>query len=316
MFPIHKIIELLEGKKICYENLNKYDMHKNVSKEYRDINVIIGIRDRKSFLPVCIQYLKEAIKKSNFKVKITIVEHNDTPQYSSICKILDVDYVFVSNEAIKLGEIFNRSFCFNVGYLLTVPSTWYLFHDIDILVDNNFFKDISVYIDKNPKWLQTYTKKRVLLLNKEVTTAIVNNPNTINLGAIKGYKEAFSGSTGGSILVRNDVFLDAGGFDPEFFYGYGPEDSFFWSKLEVNNKPVDIMYDHFQGGGVFADDPAIELYHMHHRPMYYSNPNEWIMLKIRESFWNYTYDEKIKIIQEKNKILKQALISLKSSISV
>jgi hypothetical protein len=76
------------------------------------------------------------------------------------------------------------------------------------------------------------------------------------------------------------------------------------------------MYDHFQGGGVFADDPATELYHMHHRPMYYSNPDEWAMLKIRELFWKSPYDEKIKIIQEKNKVLKQALISLKSSISV
>jgi hypothetical protein len=316
LIPIQKLLELLYNNKISYEDIKKDIVHKNISKNPKDINVIIGIRDRKSFLPVCVRYLKRSIKESSLKINITIIEQSNIPEYVDVCKELDVDYIYIPNHIIKKGQSYNRSFCFNVGYLLTTPSTWYLFHDIDILVDNDFFKNISIYLDKNPKWLQTYTQRRVLLLDQESTSLIINNPNIVNLKDIKGYKEATQGSTGGSILVRNDVFLDVGGFDPELFYGYGPEDSFFWSKLEVNNKPINIMYDHFQGGGVFADDPAIEVFHMYHKPMCYSNPDEWIMLKIRESFWNYTYNDKIKIIQEKKRILKQAVTSLKSSISV
>lgn len=307
---------LIESSKFIYGSyscLKRDIVHKDLSKDTRDLNVIIGVRGRSNFLPVCIKYLKEAIKNSTLKVVITIVEQDSVSHYRAQCKSLGVGYIFIPNIIIKKGESYNRSFCFNVGYLLATQSTWYLFHDIDILVDGSFFSNISTYLAKNPKWLQTYTHKRVLLLNPGITEEIVKSTGLIDLKAVKDYKEAQAGSTGGSIIVRNDVFLDVGGFDPEFFYGYGPEDSFFWSKLEVCTKPTGIMEGHFCGGGVFADDPAIEVYHMHHEPMWYTNPDEGGMLRIRESFWKYSYEDKMKLIQDKRSTLKDATILVVSA---
>jgi predicted glycosyltransferase involved in capsule biosynthesis len=307
MIPVEKLIELSRINRAPYDSLKKGIVLKYLSKEPRDINVIIGIRGRKDFLPVCIKYFKKAIEKSDLKVNITIVEQDNAQQYKDICKNLNVDYIFIPNSILKNGNSYNRSFCFNAGYLLANPSTWYLFHDIDILVDSSFFIKVNTYLkQKNLKWLQPYTKKRVLLLSPRITEyIIINGGLRDDLSAAKCcYREAQTGSTGGSILVRDDIFMEAGGFDPEFFYGYGPEDSFFWSKLEVCNNPVGVMGSHFYGGGTFADDPPIEVYHMYHEPMWYTNPDEKHMLYIRESFWKYSYEDKIKLIAEKKNTLK------------
>jgi hypothetical protein len=308
MIPVDNIIALARHNSAPYSDLISDKVYKDISKGYRDVNVIIGIRGRSSFLSTCIRYFKKAIEGSELKVNITIVEQDNSSHYMDTCKDLGIDYIFIPNSILKNGESYNRSFCFNVGYLLASPSIWYLFHDIDILINHDFFKSLKTYLVKNPKWLQTYTKKRVLLLNPGITEALVNSKETLDLVTINDYKEAQPGSTGGTLLVRHDIYMDVGGFDPEFFYGYGPEDSFFWSKLEVCNKPVDMMGTHFNGGGTFSDDPAIEVLHMYHEPMWYTNPHERYMLYIRESFWKYPYAEKLKIILEKQDILKKAYL--------
>jgi hypothetical protein len=67
------------------------------------------------------------------------------------------------------------------------------------------------------------------------------------------------------------------------------------------------MFDHFAGGGMFADDPSIEVYHMFHKSMSGSNPDEKVMLGIRKYFWSLKYEEKMKIVQEKERILQESL---------
>jgi predicted glycosyltransferase involved in capsule biosynthesis len=136
-----------------------------------------------------------------------------------------------------------------------------------------------------------------------------NKDLILDLATVNDFQPAMPGSTGGSILVRRDTFLSVGGFDPELFYGYGPEDSFFWSKLETLEKRVDPINWHFAGGGMFADDPPIDVYHMYHEPKWFSNPDEPRMLDIRHSFWHYQHEEKCQIVAEKRRILQEALQS-------
>lgn len=315
----NNILDLLKtpGNSITYKNLSNIDIIKDISTTYRDLNIIIGIRGRETFLPVCIRYLKKALEKSPITVKITVVEQDTQPHLRDICKTLDLDYIFIPNSFLASGKAYNRSLCFNVGYLLSTPSTWYMFHDIDILVDPEFFIKLKIYLDRNPSWLQNYTKKRVLLLKPDITNTLLKHQFCVDFSVLKeerDYKPATPGSTGGSIVVRSDIFAKVGGMDPELFYGYGPEDSFFWSKLECLDKKVDVMFDHFTGGGMFANNPPIEVYHMYHKPMSGTNSDEKVMLGIRKYFWSINYEEKIKIIQEKKRILQEAATLLKQAI--
>jgi hypothetical protein len=302
---VQDILNLIDIKPIFYNRIRDICI-KNTFNRIFLINVIIGVRGRKNFFIPCIEHLKEAIK--NIPVTITIVEQDVISNYKEICKELNIDYIFVENSSIPSGDNYNRSFCFNTGFLFSNKSSWYLFHDIDMLVDNTFFEIIKLYIDRNPLWLQPYTKKRVIRLNKDTTDQICAKKNCLsNLNSDKDYKAANIGSTGGSILVRRDAFVDVGGFDPELFYGYGPEDSFFWSKLEVLEKKVEYMDCHFAGGGMFADDPPIEIYHMYHDSMQDSNPHLNFMCEIREAFWRCSYPDKLLILNKKRDILKSFL---------
>ena len=314
----NEILDLLRstGNRIPYQNLNNIDVIKDISITYIDLNIIIGIRGRENFLPVCIRYFKKALENSPISVKITIVEQDTLPHFRDTCKDLDLDYVFIPNNFLSSGKAYNRSFCFNVGYLLANPSTWFMFHDIDILIDPEFFTKLKTYLDKNPSWLQPYTKKRVLLLKPDITNTLLKHQFCVDFSVFKeerDYRPATPGSTGGSILVRNDIFAKVGGFDPELFYGYGPEDSFFWSKLECLDKRIDVVFDHFAGGGMFANDPMIDVYHMYHKSMSGTNSDEKVMLGMRKYFWQIRYEEKMKIVQEKERILQEATTLLKQA---
>jgi hypothetical protein len=302
---IQQLLTGVDNNPFLYDKIEK-DAIKDLSDKDRLLNVVIGVRGRSNFLYPCINHLKQAI--GNKPIVITMVEQDTQSNYQTVCKDLCIDYIFINNSEIIKGEKFNRAFCFNAGFLFTKKSKWYLFHDIDMLVKPEFFDTLFLYIEHNPKWLQPYTKKRVLLLSKDITGAVCSRQvNLKDLLPNKDYKAAQSGSTGGCILVRNDIFIQVGGFDPELFYGYGPEDSFFWSKLEVADKEVGVLTYHFAGGGMFADDPPIEIYHMYHEPTYNTNPDQSQMLFLREIFWKSAYPDKLKVLESKRSILQKFL---------
>ena len=50
------------------------------------------------------------------------------------------------------------------------------------------------------------------------------------------------------------MFFEVGGYDPELFYGWSPEDLFFWDKIES-----------MESIGI-TDNPKNEIYHMYHKP--------------------------------------------------
>lgn len=272
------------------------------------INVVIGVRGRSQFLSLCLQYLKTAALVSKLPITFLVVEQDNEMQHKDLCWGMNIPYLFASNSTIHHGHQYNRSFCFNLGFITASPSYWYLFHDVDMLVEPDFFIKLNEYIQKYPLWLQPYTKKRVILLKEDATNKLCQGEyNLSGLVIDKDYKTADPGSTGGSILVRRDAFIDVGGFDPELFYGYGPEDSFFWSKLESLEKEVGDMSYHFAGGGLFADDPSIEIYHMYHVSMQSTNTYLDFMRNIRETFWHSSYADKLRILSKKKEVLKKFL---------
>ena len=49
-----------------------------------DISIIIPVRGRINFIEVCLLHLKSAIKKTNLKINITIIEHSNNKEYLQI----------------------------------------------------------------------------------------------------------------------------------------------------------------------------------------------------------------------------------------
>lgn len=234
----------------------KLTQNKKQLKKY-EISVIIPIRDRTYFVKPVIDSFKKAIKYSNKKIGIMIVEHSTEPLAKKDAKSLDIDYFWVQS---KKDEPFNKCLCHNIGAIMNKQSQFFLFHDLDCLVYDDFFINIDENIkNKNAEALQCFKGRRVLCLDEETTTKIINNEidfREISLNNNPNISATNYGAPGGSILVKNETFFHIGGFDPEIFSGYSPEDKFFWIKLNSKNQIHS------------SDNPVIEVLHMYHKKMY------------------------------------------------
>lgn len=306
----HNIREFLDfvGKnKIDYEKVISNSTRKTQEGE-ADINVFIPIKGRESFIGPCVNYLKLSALNSSYKVRIIIIENDDAPNNLDRITALGVDYIFIPLKESFSNNTFAKSLSYNVGYITSPKVQWNIFHDIDILVENDYFKKLKVYLDKNPRWLQPYTKRRVLRISDTYTDKICSeNITDLSLVPPEHITASNPGSPGGSIVVRSDVFESVGGYDPELFYGYAPEDDFFWTKLEAIASVTNEIKSCFDGGsGTFADDPAIEVYHLSHVSVENQNKEYKDMLLYRKSYYAYTHVEKMVYIGLKKMILEEA----------
>ena len=107
---------------------------------------------------------------------------------------------------------------------------------------------------KGVNCIQTFNKRRVLYYNEEQTEKIINGEIQINEIDDSDLKVGDCCAPGGSILIKNSLFFEVGGYDPELFYGWSPEDLFFWDKIES-----------MESIGI-TDNPKNEIYHMYHKP--------------------------------------------------
>jgi hypothetical protein len=236
-------------------NSNSYiDFYKKIKykKIYKKnkISVIIPVRERVDFLPVLVESLMKSIRKCGEKINITVIEHSDKSLHKDTCKENSLNYYYIDSN----GKYFNKSLCNNIGALLNKNSEFFLFHDLDCLVKEDFFSNIFKNVEnKSSKSLQTFDKRRVLYLNKKQTNDIINKISVID-DYNDDLEEGLCCAPGGSILVKNDIFFNVGGYDPELFYGWSPEDLFFWDKVETITK-IDI-----------CDQPKNDIYHMYHEP--------------------------------------------------
>lgn len=311
-------------------HIDYYSIYKNnkknffISNENRDINVFLPIRKREKFLIPCIQHLKNSAKISGAKIRIVLIENDEKPLFKDIAIKQNIDYIFIPKDVTKSEGAFAKSLCYNIGWIASKKTQWDIFHDIDILVEEGYFSKLLLYFKKKPNWIQPYTKKRVLRLSKEYTDKIVNENNKIfPLGLPGTFTVSNPGSPGGSIVVRNSDFEKIGGYDPELFWGYSPEDTFFWTKLEIiyANRPgnpdvhIKKFSTPFYKSATYADDPPIEVYHMDHPLMVNTNKKYNLMLDMLRSFWNFPNIKRIEIIQYKESVLKNYYNKIKKEIN-
>lgn len=304
-YPVDKLSRIIEDNRICYkEILSNKDFVCSVHDGSYDITLLIPVKDRTYFFEPSISYLKKSISNGKYKVHVVYIENDYQPKFMDLCKSHDVDYIFVPLNVSKSNGFFAKSLCYNIGFLMCSKTPWYIFHDLDILVDTDYFAKLSCYLDKNPKWVQPYAKRRVRKVSKRVTDDICTG-NFHKLSEIPELSTppANAGSTGGSIVIRRDIFEKVGGYDPEIFYGYAPEDLFLWIKLESENKEIDYISSAFHEGAVYADDPGIEVYHLNHPHMENQNPYHGKMREILESFYAYRYADKLRILELKRNLL-------------
>jgi hypothetical protein len=233
-------------KNIIFENLQD-KLYQRIKKKKPNkkywLTIIIPVRGRVEFLTPLIVSLKKSICNYNRKVNIIVVEESKTSQHKEICKINNVDYFFIESD----------NFYFNKR--LYKNSEYFLFHDLDCLVKDDFIKNIFENIEKKGvNCIQTFNRRRVLYFNEEQTEKIKNGEIQINEIDDSDLKVGDCCAPGGSILIKNSLFFEVGGYDPELFYGWSPEDLFFWDKIES-----------MESIGI-TDNPKNEIYHMYHKP--------------------------------------------------
>lgn len=236
----------------------------------RELAVIIPVRGRHQQVRPCVTSLQRSAAAAGLSISIMIVENDAKRHLESSTRQLGTEYLFLPKTSSKHGHM-AKSLCYNTAFLLLRPTKWVMFHDIDMLVDLSFFSNLSTYTATNPSWIQPYTQKRVMLLPQSTTNAIQSSEDPPTAEQLATAVPADAGSTGGSVVVRGDVAQAVGCYDPELFYGWGPEDAFFWAKLEVYAGAA-AHRDQWQanrghmGGAVYANNPPIEMYHLWHPP--------------------------------------------------
>lgn len=297
-----QFIKELDSHTVNYSAVMAHpDFKRVVADSPHDFNLFIPVRKRMKFLRPCVEHIRSAAQKASMKVRVVIVENDDSPNYLDACACHDVDYVFVPSDGKRSLGLFEKSLCYNLGFLCVPRTEWAIYHDLDILVDEDYFIKVRQHLCKNPKWLQPYCKKRVRMLSNWATMLITDGTyDRSQEWLVDNSCPSKPGSPGGSIVVRSSDFVSVGGYDPEMFFGYSPEDSFFWIKLELLHKPIEgVIHGHFLGAGSYADDPPIEVYHMDHPLASGENPRYSWMLELLESFYLYSNAERQKILSSK-----------------
>lgn len=263
----------------------------NDNTEQPFINFIITARGRTNFAePLYNSYL-DAKDNFNEKIIFTIVEHDLGPRHMKFFKDKNVNYIFIESQP---DELFNKCLSYNIGANVPIQPKYFLFHDLDILIQKDFFKNIAENL-KNYKALQCYCNRRVLNCSPDLTGELISkriNVNNLKEGTLGVHLPMFNGqpslgSKGGSILIEKDIFYKTGGYEDSLFKAYSAEDNFFWEKVSVF---TEIAY---------ADHPPIELFHMWHEPQYNKNPHlmemeqdynffKALSIQHKEEFINFT----------------------------
>lgn len=310
MFIDKNILDFIKHSKIEYDEIFENELLiKNLSKKNRDINVYIPVKGRYFFVEPCIRYFKRAINNLmnpyRGKIKIVLIENDFYPACEDICKKYNIDYIFIPSFFNKNPSLIAKSLCYNVGYILSKYSTWSLFHDLDILITPDYFVKLHEYLKSFPEWIQPYQKKRVMKLNMLDTYNIVRNKNNyLDLKKLSMVSKARQGSTGGSLIVRSDIFEKVGGYDPELFWGYAPEDNFLWLKMETLMKCIDNVSNCHLNNKYYVKDDSLNVYHMDHANLEKSNSEFKRMQSIYQSFMTFDHHQKMNIINCKSNILK------------
>ena len=254
-------LKLYSQRRIDYNRLKDTCFFKLNKTEAVDVSVIIPVRSRSNFNEPLVKHLKQAMAFFPGKTySITFVEYSVNMEHEQYCTG-DVNYINV-----PFGGYFNKCLAFNVGALFSNKAKYFLFHDLDIIMKKDFFKNIFANLEKNPTALQPFRLRRVLYCSEALSKNVISGGISIDAlhtkyhGITEPNLPEQMRAPGGSIFVSKEQFVEAGGYDPELFFGYSIEDQFFYDKLNLT------------GGIRSCNDPGIEVFHLWHPPLWSSNP--------------------------------------------
>jgi hypothetical protein len=252
-----------------------------------DVSVIVPVFGRENFTETLIKNLKSAMEfYPEKKYSITFIEHSSSGSHRELCRN-SVNYIWIKRNN---REYFNKCLSMNIGAIFSNEAKYYLFHDLDLLVKKEFFRDLFKNLKraKSGSALQTFGGRRVVAMNNNMTSKILEKTLDIKdvITGSDGANYCPPGAPGGSIFVSKKGFLEVGGFDAEIFHSYSPEDAFFYEKLSHT-----IGIDG-------CNDPLIDSYHMEHpRTNGKDNPDIWEQRNNYERFKNLPDKEKTNFIQ-------------------
>jgi glycosyltransferase involved in cell wall biosynthesis len=234
------------------------------SKESYDISIVIPCKGRKPLLETTIKVLKHEIAKTDLRIVITLVEHTDSIEFKEYAFTEGLGWIHIpltGGVGSPLGQ-FNRGLCFDIGHLYGPPCKYYMMHDSDLLVPDIFFNKVQYYFNRGAVALQPYSDRFVWQTNQEFSEKLQADLSIF----YKGIDEHdvctpnSPGAKGGSFILKSDLFTNVGGYDPQIFWGYSPEDQLFWLKVE---SIVSVEY---------ADNPRMPLIHLWHPNAATKNP--------------------------------------------
>lgn len=284
------IISAIEQGRVSYSSVIqecKFNINWDGETKY---GIVIPVRGREQFLPL----LLDSFKKTNhYSYTITVVEHSDTPIHEHTCARPDINYIHIPAH----NKPFNKCLAMNIGVIASCPASYYIFHDLDCLVQRNFLENLDAFIDVNDaEAVQTFRKRRLLYCSQELTDRLlgfVTDVNDLDINST-GVSVGNEGAPGGSILVSSALFFAVGGFDPELFWTYAPEDDFFLHKLTTLS--------------TFYSCHSNELYHMYHPSSVNTNPDLKRMVALNDKFKALSLQNKEDVIEYKRKLIEKYVV--------
>lgn len=311
------LIELIDQNKYDYCSIycNPKTI-KRLSSNERDCNFVIGVKGRTEFFRATLPNIMKAVENANnIRVRVIIVEQDETPINNEFCQGFDVDYIFILQELAQCENFHSTALMYNIGYLFSKQATYNFYHCCDILLPRNFFNILNEhYLNKEFNWLQPFSNKRVITISQQVTDEYLSgrlndlDPDNID----KAYViEENSGAPGGCICIPSDMMDKVGGYCPEIQWAYSLEDAEIWARLECVSSGKQANGIHLDNA-LYADNPRIDIYHFMHPRAQNLNPYFERMLNDYNKFISLTYEEQIefinikreKFLEQKNKLIE------------
>lgn len=188
---------------------------------------------------------------------LMIVEHSQNPEFEDYCRKENIEYMWFfldpRDPTTPIGQ-FNKALCYDKAFLFGEKAEWYLFHDNDILVPHRFWDLLDENMKRTQtKFIQPYTHRCLLGLKEPIAPLFRADLTLVDMPIDpKDYNEIMEGAPGGSLYIHRERYREVGGHDPNYCWGWGPEDALFFYKVKLF-EPI-----------AYADDPPIEMVHLYH----------------------------------------------------